>query len=109
MGTLTIVCNAGIHERLPLEAQTAMPSQAAYVEGAGCAVLAIVLFGSFAVPIKAPAVMAAGVHPIIYQTYKSLACFAFSLSVLATTDVKFTWWGTAGAAIWVRAPLLQLE
>eukprot|EP00899_Mesostigma_viride_P017118 jgi/Mesvir1/25407/Mv01441-RA.1 len=68
----------------------------------GIAVLgSILFFGSFGVPIKSPAVIAAKVDPIVYQAYKTFACFATCWLVLIYTDLKFTKWGFVGAAIWV--------
>ena len=36
------------------------------------------------------------------QCYKSGACFATCWLALLAVPLRFTWWGTAGAAIWVR-------
>ena len=62
--------------------------------------------GSYPVPIKAPAVLKADVHPIVFQCYKSFwvcvtgCCFLFP--ILARGDkYEFTWWGVASAACWV--------
>lgn len=65
------------------------------------AVGAIFFFGSYAVPMKTPAVLVANIDPIIFQSYKSFACFATSWLVLAYVPLKFTWWGMLGALIWV--------
>ena len=72
-------------------------------EGAGLAwtLASIVLFGSFAVPIKTPAMQQARVHPIVIQVYKSTACFTTSFLVLLLRDFKFSLWGVLGAGIWV--------
>lgn len=79
-----------------------MVDPGAHWEGGVYVALAIVFFGSFAVPIKARGVVQTRVHPIVYQTYKSFACFACSLVIPLVMEVRFTWWGFAGAAIWVR-------
>jgi hypothetical protein len=85
-----------------------MPDPAMYA-GACYVLLAILFFGSFAVPIKARSVVQAGVHPIVYQAYKSAACFACSLLILLVMDVRFSWWGIAGAAMWVRLHTASLR
>lgn len=43
---------------------------------------AVLLFGSYAVPIRLPHVMAAKVDPVIFQFYKATACFATSWLLL---------------------------
>lgn len=42
------------------------------------------------------------VHPLTVQCYKTAACFATCWLALLAVPLRFTWWGTAGAAIWVR-------
>mmetsp|Transcript_13181 Transcript_13181/g.37128 ORF Transcript_13181/g.37128 Transcript_13181/m.37128 type:complete len:378 (-) Transcript_13181:359-1492(-) len=76
-----------------------MLSDAAFGAAAGLA--SCLSFGSFAVPIKNPKVMAAKVDPVMFQCYKTTACFLSSFLVLAYVDFKFTWWGVLGASIWV--------
>lgn len=46
------------------------------------AVGSILFFGSYAVPIRLPSVMAAKIDPVIFQFYKSFACFSTSWLVL---------------------------
>eukprot|EP00192_Tetraselmis_astigmatica_P013260 CAMPEP_0117671826 /NCGR_PEP_ID=MMETSP0804-20121206/13559_1 /TAXON_ID=1074897 /ORGANISM="Tetraselmis astigmatica, Strain CCMP880" /LENGTH=325 /DNA_ID=CAMNT_0005480349 /DNA_START=368 /DNA_END=1346 /DNA_ORIENTATION=- len=41
------------------------------------------------------------VDPVMFQCYKTTACFLSSFLVLAYVDFKFTWWGVLGASIWV--------
>ncbi|KAJ7533854.1 hypothetical protein O6H91_13G067800 [Diphasiastrum complanatum] len=69
--------------------------------GAIAAILSAIFFGSYAVPIKMPAVMAAQIDPVIFQAYKSFACFATSWLVLLNVTFRFTWWGIFGAVLWV--------
>ena len=69
--------------------------------GLAWALFSIVLFGSFAVPIKTPAMQQARVQPVIIQVYKSTACFVTSWFVLLLRDFKFSYWGVIGAVIWV--------
>ncbi|KAK3263953.1 hypothetical protein CYMTET_27276 [Cymbomonas tetramitiformis] len=71
------------------------------ITGIAYAIAADILFGSFGVPIKSPAVVAAKVDPIIFQFYKASACFLTSFLTLFYVDFKFTYWGIVGAAIWV--------
>ena len=72
--------------------------------GLAWALASILFFGSFAVPIKTPAMQQARVQPIIIQVYKSTACFTTSFFVLLLRDFKFSYWGVLGAAIWVSDP-----
>jgi hypothetical protein len=46
------------------------------------AVGSVLFFGSYAVPIRLPSVMAAKIDPVIFQFYKSFACFSTSWLVL---------------------------
>ena len=52
--------------------------------------------------------MAAHVHPLIFQSYKSLVCFATAWIVLLWADFRFTWWATLAALIWVSTSVLGL-
>lgn len=45
-------------------------------------------------------------HPLVVQCYKSAACFVTCWLALLTVPLRFTWWGTAGAAIWVRYDMI---
>lgn len=69
---------------------------------------AIVCFGSFGVPIKSCRVLEAQVDPLIYQLYKSLACFGSSLTVLLFKNFSWTWWGMVGATVWVGTGTLAI-
>lgn len=71
------------------------------VIGLLAAIGSVLFFGSYAVPMKTPAVVVSNIDPIIYQSYKSFVCFATSWLVLIYTPLKFTWWGLLGALIWV--------
>ena len=67
--------------------------------------------GTFPVFIKTKRVLAADVHPIVFQLYKSSWVCAFGLFCLAlTTESKppygqpprnYTWWAAASAAAWI--------
>ena len=71
------------------------------------ALASVLLFGSFAVPIKTPTMQQARVHPIVIQVYKSTACFFTSWLVLLVRDFKFSYWGLVGALIWVLNGIKQ--
>lgn len=66
-----------------------------------------VFMGSYPVFIKVPRVVAAHVNPIIFQSYKSFWVFALAWIFVLVNYLRskplfaFTWWGVAGAAIWV--------
>mmetsp|Transcript_3281 Transcript_3281/g.7885 ORF Transcript_3281/g.7885 Transcript_3281/m.7885 type:complete len:434 (+) Transcript_3281:207-1508(+) len=62
-----------------------------------------VCFGSFAVPMKSQAVMEAGVHPLIFQCYKTFWAFSSSFLVLFFQPFEFTWWGVVSGFSWVPA------
>lgn len=62
--------------------------------------------GSYPVPIKTPRVLAADVHPIVFQCYKSawvmLTGFLFAIPVYAQgKQLHLTWWAIPSAACWV--------
>ena len=48
------------------------------------------------------------VHPLIFQSYKSLMCFLTSWLVLIYSPFGFTWWATLAALIWVNNGESQL-
>jgi len=64
--------------------------------------------GSYPMAVKAPAVLEAGVHPVVFQAYKSLWVFLTGwLWILANAirgkDIifAFTWWGVVEACFWI--------
>jgi len=67
--------------------------------------VAVVSFGSFAVPIKWDCVRHADppVHPFVFQTYKSIWVFLTCWLVLLWRPLNFTWLGVVSAAFWVPA------
>jgi len=60
-------------------------------------------FGSFAVPMKWESVMDAGVHPLVYQCYKTSWCFVTSFLVLFFEPYEFSSWGIISGFSWVPA------
>ena len=72
-----------------------------------------VFMGSYPVPIKTPSVLAADVHPLIFQSFKSAWVLLTSLLVLIPIaaeehTVQLTWWGVASAAGWVPSGLCTI-
>ena len=65
--------------------------------------VAIIAFGSFAVPIKFPTVAEADppIHPFVFQTYKSTWCFLTSWLILLWRPLHFSWLGVVSACFWV--------
>ena len=72
--------------------------------------VAVICFGSFAVPAKWASVRAANVHPLVYQTYKTFWCFATSWLALLVPGVQlvFTPFGVLSAVAWVPAGTLAI-
>jgi hypothetical protein len=71
-------------------------------------------FGTFGVPIKSDAARSVDVDPLVFQSYKTLLCFATSwLVLLFGQSFEFTPWGIVSAIFWVpgyeRRPLLRLQ
>eukprot|EP00927_Polykrikos_kofoidii_P041376 TRINITY_DN35285_c0_g1_i1.p1 TRINITY_DN35285_c0_g1~~TRINITY_DN35285_c0_g1_i1.p1 ORF type:complete len:327 (-),score=36.64 TRINITY_DN35285_c0_g1_i1:532-1512(-) len=60
-------------------------------------------FGSFAVPMKHTSVIAADVHPLVFQTYKTGWTFVTAHLVLFAFPYEFTWWGILSGIAWVPA------
>ncbi|CAB9519490.1 expressed unknown protein [Seminavis robusta] len=59
-------------------------------------------FGSFGVPIKSDAANSVDIDPLVFQSYKSLVCFATSwLVLLAGVPFSFTPWGIVSCIFWV--------
>eukprot|EP00930_Biecheleria_cincta_P033462 TRINITY_DN23195_c0_g1_i1.p1 TRINITY_DN23195_c0_g1~~TRINITY_DN23195_c0_g1_i1.p1 ORF type:complete len:297 (-),score=36.78 TRINITY_DN23195_c0_g1_i1:2-892(-) len=73
------------------------------------------LLGSYQVPLKAPSVLNAKVHPIIFQSYKSLWAFITGWLFIVANLVRgqehvfqFSWWGVLNAAVWVPSGTLVI-
>lgn len=64
------------------------------------AVIAVLSWGSFGVPIKTN--VQVDVHPLVMQTYKTLVCFLTSwLVILLGEEVRWTSWGILSGLFWV--------
>lgn len=67
--------------------------------------------GSYPVPIKAPSVLKACVHPMIFQCYKSFWVFVLGFTFIILNLIRdkpayvFTYWGLLGAAAWIPSGL----
>jgi glucose uptake protein GlcU len=71
--------------------------------------------GTYPVPIKAPKVLEANVHPIMFQCYKTISVFFFGLAIVAIRAAsghkpvyEFTYWGIASAAAWIPSGLFTI-
>jgi len=64
---------------------------------------AIIAFGCYGVPVKGAGVQRAGVSPMVLQLYAGAATAATSLCGLAGGPAVLSWWGTAGAALWMAS------
>jgi glucose uptake protein GlcU len=71
------------------------------------ALLACFCFGSFAVPVKSPSIASLNVHPLVFQTYKSLVCLFTAWLSLMPWDGStwpaptYTPWGLVSGLFWV--------
>jgi hypothetical protein len=81
------------------------------------AALGGIFMGSYPVPIKAPSVLAANVHPVVFQCYKSGCVFVsgwlFLIPRALTTDgraslFEFTPWGLLSAGAWIPSGLTTI-
>jgi hypothetical protein len=68
-------------------------------------VVAAIAWGTFAMPYKAPAVMAAGVHPLVFQTYKTLWVFVSSFLSLLWCPLVVSPLGLLSGLAWVLGGL----
>ncbi|CAB9496997.1 expressed unknown protein [Seminavis robusta] len=73
--------------------------------GWAAAVVAVVSFGSFGVPIKSETCRRLNIDPLVFQTYKTVVCFLSSAVILAILGrpFRFTPWGIVSAIFWVPA------
>jgi hypothetical protein len=65
--------------------------------------LAILSYGTFAVPIKSQPVLDARVDPLVFQAYKTVSAWLFSLMLLSFNHWTWTWWALLGSLVWVSA------
>lgn len=69
--------------------------------------------GTYPVPIKDPKVLAAKVHPVVFQLYKSSWVFLTGLLFLVpiylnnqTVGYQFSWWGVFSSLAWIPSGTL---
>ena len=68
--------------------------------GWAAAILCVIAFGSFGVPIKTSAKVE--VDPFILQSYKTIVCFVTSFFVLFLgEELRWSNWGLASGLFWV--------
>jgi glucose uptake protein GlcU len=65
------------------------------------AIMSMVAFGSFGVPIKSKASKACDIDPLVMQTYKTGVCFLTSWLVLFWEPFDYTPWGIVSGLFWV--------
>lgn len=66
------------------------------------AVIAVVGFGSFGVPVKSDSANKVNIDPLVMQTYKGIMCFILSFTVLCVgVEFSFTPWGIVSGLFWV--------
>jgi len=66
------------------------------------AVIAVVGFGSFGVPVKSDSANKVNIDPLVMQTYKGIMCFVLSFTVLwVGVEFSFTPWGIVSGLFWV--------
>lgn len=66
------------------------------------ALVAVIGFGSFGVPVKSDAANKVNIDPFVMQTYKSTMCFVLSFTVLwFGVEFSFTPWAILSGLFWV--------
>ena len=81
-----------------------------FVIGWIAVLIAVIGFGSYAVPIKDEAANSVDVDPLVMQSYKSFMCFVASWFVLFINgqELSFTYWGIVSGLFWVPAGTLYI-
>lgn len=71
--------------------------------GWAAAVVSMLSFGSFGVPIKSETCQRLNIDPLVFQSYKSVVCFVSAAFVMVATShpFRFTPWGIVSALFWV--------
>ena len=68
--------------------------------GWAAAVICVLSFGSFGVPLRGS--QKVEMHPLVMQSYKTLVCFMTCWLVLFLgEDFKWSYWGIASGLFWV--------
>lgn len=64
------------------------------------AVICVLSFGSFGVPLRESAKV--DMHPLVMQSYKTIVCFMTCWIVLLLgEDLRWSYWGIASGLFWV--------
>ena len=73
--------------------------------GWAAAIMSMLAFGSFGVPIKSAAAQSVNIDPLVFQSYKTTMCFLTSWAVLLVPgqSFSFTMWGIVSGLFWVPA------
>eukprot|EP00449_Zooxanthella_nutricula_P031527 CAMPEP_0198490508 /NCGR_PEP_ID=MMETSP1462-20131121/2180_1 /TAXON_ID=1333877 /ORGANISM="Brandtodinium nutriculum, Strain RCC3387" /LENGTH=371 /DNA_ID=CAMNT_0044219073 /DNA_START=101 /DNA_END=1216 /DNA_ORIENTATION=+ len=73
------------------------------------------LMGSSFLAMKAPAVLKAQVHPVVFQTYRSFWVFVAGCGFVLADAVRgekvvfaFTWWGVLAAVCWIPCGICNI-
>jgi len=67
-----------------------------------------VFWGTYPAPFKSEAAKRANTDPFAFQCMKSACVFLTSWLILFWKPFYFTWWGLAGAALWIPSGLLYI-
>jgi len=70
--------------------------------------IAIIFFGSFALPMKSKRVQEASVDPVVFQLYYSFAIFVTSWLACIYEPFAFDYHGILAALLWVPASILSI-
>ena len=65
------------------------------------AIISMLGFGSFGVPIKSKSAKAVDIDPLVMQSYKTAVCLLTSWLVLFWVDFQYTPWGIVSGLFWV--------
>uniref|UniRef100_A0A6U0ENB9 EF-hand domain-containing protein n=1 Tax=Helicotheca tamesis TaxID=374047 RepID=A0A6U0ENB9_9STRA len=72
------------------------------------AIVAMVCFGTFGVPIKGDAANSVDIDPLVMQSYKTIMCFVTSWVVLPLEGFTFTPWGIVSGLFWVPSGVMAI-
>ncbi len=95
----------GVCRRVMSDSDT--EEQQNFALGLAAVTLAVLSFGSFAVPLRNKDFVEANVHPIVLQSYFTASIFLTSFISLGFVEWQFNWWGWLGAGLWLTASLMS--
>ena len=76
--------------------------------GYGCAIAAALCWGTQGIFVKVPSVVKAECDPIVFQCFYSFSIFVTSWLFLVIGPFQWTWYGVAGAALWVPTNMMAI-